>query len=262
MGRSVVIIAALILSFSVVTGQASTTTVSFHSALEAARKNDTTLLERFATQQSSPHPLQAYLDFHTLRIALPALEPQAILDYGNTYDDSPLPRDLRDIAIAQYGQAQQWDALLAISPTAPRRTELRCFYYQAKWQRGEESALTEAASLWQSGTSRPDSCDPLFKAAIDAQIISKEDIWKRQQLAFLAGNHGLMRYLGGQLKGTRYESASAQLQTLYHQPATIATQTKATREQTVLIHAALHRWAAADTVAAWRWYTEPTEKPG
>ena len=81
-------------------------------------------------------------------------------EFAEKYNDSPLPDDIRDIAITSYGKAKRWDALLAVSNQVPGPVTLQCYYYQARLASGDDSALQEAARLWNYGSSRPDACDP------------------------------------------------------------------------------------------------------
>ncbi|HCR80697.1 MAG TPA: hypothetical protein DIW42_14305, partial [Alcanivorax sp.] len=53
---------------------------------------------------SDDHPLQAYLEFHRLRAALPDLSPQRVVEYGERYPDSPLPDDIRQHALVAYAK--------------------------------------------------------------------------------------------------------------------------------------------------------------
>ena len=172
------------------------------------------------------HPLQAYLDFHRLRAALPQLSPEKVTQYAEKYPDSPLPQDIRQLATVAYGKAEKWQALLAITDSAPSGVALRCYYHQAQWETGDkavkEAALQAGKELWATGQSRPNNCDPLFNAARDAGVIGDAQIWERQQLAFDGNSAGLMRYLDKMLTGSSYATASEWLQTLYSTPDKVA----------------------------------------
>ena len=55
---------------------------AFEQALHAARNNDWNGLAQAEKRLSDDHPLQAYLEFHRLRAALPELSAQRVVAYG------------------------------------------------------------------------------------------------------------------------------------------------------------------------------------
>ncbi|MZR61467.1 transglycosylase SLT domain-containing protein [Alcanivorax sp. DP30] len=248
--------AAVLIACSLMASLALAETDTFRQALDAARNDDWESLNRLESALDDGHPLQAYLEFHRIRAGLPELSPEKVQAYAERYSDSPLPGDIRDIAIVSYAQAKRWDALLAISDKPPGPVTLKCYYYQAKLASDDDSALQEAARLWAHGSSRPNACDPLFDAAREAGVIDEKAIWERQRLAFEAGNYSLMRYLNRSLKNSEYETAGNWLKKLYRSPQDIDDLprglTKARKED--LREAALYRWIYTDTVAARAWF--------
>lgn len=259
--RAVVLFACCLFSSLVV---AATDSGAFRQALDAARSNDWETLARLEKQLGSDHPLQAYLDFHRLRTALPDLDPDKVNDYARRYPDSPLPNDIRQLATVAYGKAEKWDALLAINSSEPSAVSRQCYYYRAKLAKGDDSALQAAASIWASGQSRPNQCDPLFEKAQERGVIDAAAIWNRQLLAFKANSYGLVRYLAKKLDDTKYDTASDWLQTLYRRPDkvdTLPTSIKPEQRQ-LLLAAGVHRWAYKDTVAARRWFEDHSRRQG
>ncbi|MGB2337109.1 MAG: lytic transglycosylase, partial [Alcanivorax sp.] len=117
---------------------AATDSDNFHQALDAARNNDWETLSRQQQALGDQHPLQAYLDFHRLRAALPQLSPDKVTQYAEKYPDSPLPQDIRQLATVAYGKAEKWQALLTITDSAPSGVALRCYYHQAQWETGDQ----------------------------------------------------------------------------------------------------------------------------
>ncbi|UWN48280.1 hypothetical protein ASALC70_00459 [Alcanivorax sp. ALC70] len=91
----------------------------FQEALHAARNDDWETLSRAQARLGDEHPLQAYLDFHRLRAALPDLNPQRVQDYAERYPDSPLPNDIRQLALVAYARDERWDAARAVYDSAP-----------------------------------------------------------------------------------------------------------------------------------------------
>ena len=259
--RAVVLFSCCLFSSLVV---AATDSGVFRQALDAARNDDWNTLTRLEKQLGDDHPLQAYLDFHRLRAALPDLAPEKINDYARRYPDSPLPNDIRQLANVAYGKAEKWDALLAVNSNEPSATARQCYYYQAKLANGDDSALQAAADIWASGQSRPNQCDPLFDQAQARGVIDDAAIWERQLLAFKANSHGLVRYLGRKLTDTDYDTASDWLETLYRHPDKVdnlPTTIKPEQRQQLLA-AAIHRWAYKDTVEARQWFDDHSRRQG
>lgn len=248
--------AAVLIACSLMAPLAMADTSTFRQALDAARNDDWETLSRMESALDDNHPLEAYLEFHRIRVGLPELPPEKIQAYAETYSDSPLPGDVVDMAIVAYGKAKRWDALLTVSETAPREVALQCYYYQAKLANNDESALQDAARLWAHGSSRPNACDPLFDTARQAGVIDDKAIWERQRLAFEAGNYSLMRYLNRLLEGSDYETAGNWLKKLYRSPGSLSDLPRGLsgEQKEMLREAGLFRWIYTDTIAARKWF--------
>ncbi|MCH9784079.1 MAG: transglycosylase SLT domain-containing protein [Gammaproteobacteria bacterium] len=223
----------------------------FEEALHAARNDDWNGLAQAQKRLSDDHPLQAYLEFHRLRAALPDLSPQRVVEYGERYPDSPLPDDIRQHALVAYAKESRWRDVLKVYDRAPRGTELRCYYLRAQWENGDKGVLPQVRQLWLSGSSRPSSCDPLFEAARDQGVIGEQEIWERLLLAFDQGATGLMSYLADMQSGAD-ATAGEWLGRLHRDPERLRELPEGIgderREQ--LLSAALRRLAYTDTVRA------------
>ena len=249
------VLAALALIVAVPAQAADT---PFQEALNAARNNDWETLSRTQPRLGEHHPLQAYLDFHRLRAALPDLNPKRIQQYAERYPDSPLPNDIRQLALVAYARNERWDAARAVYDSAPRSTELSCFYWQAQWQAGNQEALTQARELWLSGNSRPSACDPIFNAARQHGQIGDKEIWQRMDLAFYERSPSLMRYLRPMLNDSPYATAADWLLDLYGDPDTLTDLPKnlPDDQRQVLLAAGFRRLAYTDTITARRWFED------
>lgn len=256
--------AAVLIACSLMTTMALAETRSdtFRQALDAARNDDWDTLSRMEAELEDNHPLESYLEFHRIRAGLPELSPEKVIAYAEKYNDSPLPDDIRDIAITSYGKAKRWGALLAVSNQVPGPVTLQCYYYQARLASGDDSALQEAARLWNYGSSRPDACDPLFSAARNAGVIDDKAIWERQRLAFEAGNYSLMRYLNRSLEGSEYETAGNWLKKLYRSPDELENLPKglSKEQKAALREDGFYRWIYTDTVTARKWYEKHAKR--
>ncbi|MCK0537587.1 transglycosylase SLT domain-containing protein [Alcanivorax sp. CY1518] len=221
----------------------------FRAALGAAREGNIEQLDLLQQQLGDDYLMQGYLDFHRLRAALPELPPAAVSDFMTRYRDLPLANAMERIALGRYGLRHDWASLRALRDRPPATPELACFYWRAVHDASPQRAYEAIPSLWLSGASRPDACDPLFAAARQAGVIDDDLIWQRLLLVFRQGNPGLMRYLNGLQSET--EAASGQhLRQLYNTPALILSLAPTTPRYADLAAAALHRWAHLDTPAA------------
>ena len=230
----------------------------FQEALHAARNDDWETLSRTQARLGDAHPLQAYLDFHRLRAALPDLNPQRVQDYAERYPDSPLPNDIRQLALVAYARDERWDAARAVYDSAPRSTELRCLYWHAQWRAGNQEALNQARELWLSGNSRPSACDPIFNAARQRGQIGDQEIWERMDLAFYERSPGLMRYLRPMLDDSAYATAADLLLDLHGDPETLTDLPKdlPDDQRQVLLAAGFRRLAYTDTETAREWFED------
>lgn len=245
--------AVLVFSFacSALACAAQPVNTNFEDALRAARDNDWETLARLEPRIARDYPLRDYLEFHHLRRDLPELNPSRLRDYENRYPRSPLPADIRQIALIAYAKAGRWDAAAEAMDNPPTAIEARCYYQRAQLRHDRDAALQDAREIWLAGQSRPSACDPLFEAAQAAGVIGQEEIWQRMQLAFEARATGLMRYLKRMLDAP-YQTAGEWLEQLYHNPDKVgdlpATLPSARRQE--LVSAALQRMAYTNTSGA------------
>lgn len=222
----------------------------FEKGLKAARNDDWQALARIEQQLPKDHPLRAYLDFHKLRGTLPQLDPKRIQAFAKRYPDSPLPDDIRQLALVAYAKAKRWPAARTLYDSPPGPTALRCYYLQARLPVDRQDVLKKARLIWLSGQSLPPSCNPLFTAARHDGVIGEDEIWQRMRLAFRDRSTGLMRYLLPMLDA--HKQAAQWLLKLYRDPGQVdklpATIGAPQRQQ--LIALALRRMADTDTVEA------------
>src|SRR5690606_29665701 len=88
--------------------------VRFQEALAAARAGDFERLAQLERRLGDDYLMQGYLDYHRLRTALPQARAAAVKDYMRRYRDLPLANSMERVAIAQYGNAGNWQALRAL----------------------------------------------------------------------------------------------------------------------------------------------------
>jgi len=182
-------------------GASFTSDADFLAAHGAFRAGDSARLERFA-QRLKKTPLEVYVSYYQLRLDLENADAGAVKKFLSRPEDTPMIDRLRGEWLKLLGKKQQWDLFDAEYPRLLNEdTELSCYALQSRLRNQEQAALGEARTLWFNGKSRPDSCGPLFEAALSAGIISEQDIWQRLRLTLEAGNVSLARQLAEHLDG-------------------------------------------------------------
>ncbi|HEU0283383.1 MAG TPA: transglycosylase SLT domain-containing protein [Gallionella sp.] len=184
-------------------------TTDFLAVRDAFRAGDTVKLERFA-QRLKNTPLEVYASYYRLRLSLENADTSAIKDFLSLPEDTPMIDRLRGEWLKQLGRKQQWDLFDAEYPRLLNEdTELTCYALQSRLRSQEQAALHETRGLWFNGKGQPDSCGPLFEAALSAGIIGEQDVWQRLRLTLEAGNVSLAKQLAGHLTGNHAVSPAA-----------------------------------------------------
>jgi len=182
----------------------------FLAARDAFRAGDAARFDRIAVRLKNS-PLEPYLAYYRLRLQLETVDASAIQAFLARPDVTPVIDRLRGEWLKLLGKKQQWDAFAAEYPHLVNEdTELSCYSLQARRRTQENEALQEARRLWLSGNDDlPESCTPLFDAALANGVISEADVWLRVRLALEAGNVSLARQLSAKLPLERRLSATA-----------------------------------------------------
>ncbi|HSR61933.1 MAG TPA: transglycosylase SLT domain-containing protein, partial [Gammaproteobacteria bacterium] len=108
--------------------------------------------------------------------------------------------------------------------------ELQCFELQARMKTGNRIYLLEdIRSVWLSGKSLPQQCDPAFALLYKSNLMTNELVWDRIRLAMDRGNTGLTNYLSKRLDGY-YRTLAAQWVAMHHNPDSLTR--KATLDDT------------------------------
>lgn len=182
-------------------------TADFTAVHDAFRVGDAVKLERHA-QRLKNSPLEVYARYYLLRLDLESANLNDIRNFLSRPEDTPLIDRLRGAWLKQLGKKQQWDMFDAEYPRLLNEdSELTCYALQSRLRSQEQIALNEVRRLWFSGKDQPDSCKPLFDAALVAGIISDQDVRQRLRLALEAGNVSLAIQLAKQLGGDHAASA-------------------------------------------------------
>jgi soluble lytic murein transglycosylase len=180
------------------------------AARDAFRAGNAVRFDHIAVRLKNS-PLEPYLAYYRLRLQLETADASAIQAFLARPDDTPVIDRMRGEWLKLLGKKHQWDAFAAEYPHLLNEdTELSCYALQARRHTQENEALQEARKLWLSGNDDlPESCTPLFDAALANGVISEADVWLRVRLALEAGNVSLARQLSVKLPLERRLSATA-----------------------------------------------------
>jgi soluble lytic murein transglycosylase len=200
----------ILLLLSLITGTAhANQDDDFLAARDAFRSGEAPKLAILA-QRLAHSPLEVYTSYYQLRMKLETTDIQAIKDYLSRPDDTPLIDKMRSEWLKSLAKKQQWELFDSERPRLINEdTEMACYTLQSRMRTQEQAALLEARNLWFSAKDQPESCTTLFEAAIDANIISQQDIWQRLRSALENGNISLAKRLAELLTGNRAMSAVA-----------------------------------------------------
>ncbi len=176
-------------------------TADFLAARDAFRAGDAARLER-SVQRLKNNPLEVYARYYRLRLGLENADAGAVKDFLSRPEDTPMIDRLRGEWLKVLGKKQLWELFDAEYPRLLNEdAELTCYALQSRRRNHEEEALNEARRLWFSGKGQPDSCGPLFEAALSAGILNETDVWQRLRLALESGNVSLAKQLATRLSG-------------------------------------------------------------
>lgn len=181
----------------------------FLAAHGAFRAGDADRLARLA-QRLQNTPLDVYIAYYQLRLDLENADTDAVKSFLSRPEDTPVIDRLRGEWLKMLGMKQQWDLFDTEYPRLLNEdTELTCYALQSRLRIQAKHALNGARVLWFNGKTQPESCHPLFEAALVAGFIDEKDVWRRLRLTLEAGNVSLAKQLAKNLSGNYAVSPTA-----------------------------------------------------
>ncbi|WP_136486302.1 murein transglycosylase [Vibrio sp. H11] len=168
------------------------------------------------------YPLTPYLDYRSFLIDMGSKPPIAVRAFIDSHQEFPFSARISAPYISALARDKKWGALLQFSPNEPNGETYRCHYYNAKLQTGKrDEAYRGAESLWLSGASVSDACDPLFDSWDKQGGLSDDLILQRMVLAFEGRNRSLLRYLAKKVKGKNAQQSAQAMLALFDKPDTV-----------------------------------------
>lgn len=182
---------------------------AFLQLREAYRKGDAAQLAKFQRKLKNS-PLEIYGHYYALRLNLKSASPKAVAEFLAQPEDTPVVDRLRGEWLKELAKNQNWDAFEAEYPRLINEdTELICFHLQSRQHRQDNTVTEPVRTLWLTGKTLPENCEPVFTAAIADGALRPQDIWQRLRLALEAGNLTLAKSLAPQLQGEQTISLEA-----------------------------------------------------
>jgi soluble lytic murein transglycosylase len=182
----------------------------FLAAREAFRAGDAARLDR-AVARLRGSPLEPYVAYYQLRMRLDTADTATIRAFLARGDETPVLDNLRGEWLKLLGKRRQWGIFSEEFPRLVNEdAEVSCYAMQARLHAHDNEALQEARKLWLTGSEElPESCGPVFNAAITGGNITEADIEARVRLALEAGNTTLASQVSQRLPSKRRLPAAA-----------------------------------------------------
>lgn len=167
------------------------------------------------------YPLYPYLEYRQLTDDLMNESAVSVTQFVQANPTLPSARTLKNRFVNELARREDWRGLLAFSPDKPATTEAQCNYYYAKYNVGQtQDAWDGAKTLWLTGKSQPNACNPLFSAWRASGTQDPLAYLERIRLAMQAGNTRLVISLANQMP-TDYQTISAAVISLANNPNSV-----------------------------------------
>jgi soluble lytic murein transglycosylase len=167
------------------------------------------------------YPLYPYLEYRQLTDDLMNESAVSVTQFVQANPTLPSARTLKNRFVNELARREDWRGLLAFSPDKPGTTEAQCNYYYAKYNVGQtQDAWDGAKTLWLTGKSQPNACDPLFSAWRASGTQDPLAYLEHIRLAMQAGNTRLVISLANQMP-TDYQTISAAVISLANNPNSV-----------------------------------------
>lgn len=164
------------------------------------------------------YPLYPYLELRELQARFHVATTSEVSRLLDLHSEVPLAAVVRIQWLHELSRRKSWRDLLAQMPSpAPTKT-LECLALQARLKTGNKREVAALMpSLWLTGKSLPDACDPVIEAWRRDGGLTADLAWQRSVLAVEANNTGLAKYLKRFLPA-ELRQANDLLRQVHHSP--------------------------------------------
>ncbi|HET6604689.1 MAG TPA: transglycosylase SLT domain-containing protein [Xanthomonadaceae bacterium] len=179
----------------------------FLQALQLAERGSEAHL-RPAMARLVDHPLYGYLEYTRLERRMAQADAAQVQGFLQDHATLPVARSLHRAWLRELIRRQDWKTYRAFAIDSEDPL-LACGNVRARLAVDNDAAALDAAqTVWLSGRSLPELCDPAFAALERAGRIDADLRWQRIALALEARNTALVRHLA---RGLPPEQASRAL---------------------------------------------------
>ncbi|NOT18850.1 MAG: lytic transglycosylase domain-containing protein [Sideroxydans sp.] len=165
------------------------TEADFMSAREAFRVGDSVRLANLSAKLKQT-PLEPYVTYYQLRMRWDEADIAPIQKYFAREATSPVIDQFRAEWLKHMGKQQRWDAFASeYANLINGDAELTCYALQLQRKTNEAAVLRAAREVWLASAAAPvESCSSVFDAALNAQVITPQDLMQRIRTLLEAGN--------------------------------------------------------------------------
>lgn len=192
----------------------------YEDAKEALSDNDVETFRQLR-EKLDDYPLVPYLDYREFARNLTQKKPSEVEAFIQEFDSLPFSETIRERYLQHLADAERWQNFVFVQPMPPRDEVMRCHYYYAQSKLGNtELAWQGAESLWMTGKSISDACDPLLGKWQKAGQRTNNVILDRMLLVYAEKNRNRLKYLYKQLSKKGQTRGKAVLD-LYDNPENV-----------------------------------------
>lgn len=151
-------------------------------------------------QALAGYAIEHYLDYALIQSQMNTLPEQAIADFKVKHPDSPLNKKLKSALLTAIGNQTLWSKYLQ-HHNGFDQGKKQCWYLNARIQTNQTQGIEPMIqTMWFSGLSAPDACNPAFKWWQDQGLITENLYLQRIKLAYESRNISLVEHLKNKLK--------------------------------------------------------------
>jgi soluble lytic murein transglycosylase len=141
------------------------------------------------------YPLKSYIEYEAL-LARPFSSDEQVQAFLENHPDFPISAQLRRAFVNYRRDQGRSESFLTFHQPTDTDDENQCFRASALWALGRtQEAMTVTAGLWLRGRSQPKACDKAFSRWRREGGLTSTLAWQRYELAVLANEGRLARYL-------------------------------------------------------------------
>ncbi|WP_428443592.1 murein transglycosylase [Photobacterium sagamiensis] len=175
------------------------------------------------------YPLYPYLDYREFTRHLKDKTPEQVEAFINEHKTLPFSTTIKERYLARLANTNRWQNFIDVQPMPPGGELLKCHYYYAQSKLGNTAVAWQGAqSLWLTGKSLSDACDPLLAKWQKAGQRTDTLILDRMLLVYAEGNSSRLKYLNKQLTEAGKENGNDVL-ALFDKPEQVSRFAKRSR---------------------------------